>query len=146
MFENLKTLLAGNVCLQFFNTGAFEFYDLPTPETDQMIMVLPLGLLLETGRAIAKLAGGGPSALRHESEGTVYRGVANLRVSLADSLIELIHAQMISARFYEHLDNGVSLTGGLEAAVFQETMKRGWAQSVHGAYYLILKFIFKIPT
>ena len=56
MFENLKALFAGDVRLQFFNALAFEFYDFPARKTDQMIMVLPLGLVLKTGSAIAKLA------------------------------------------------------------------------------------------
>jgi hypothetical protein len=56
MFKYLKAFFAGDVRLQLFNAFAFEFHDLPTSETNQMIMVLALGLVLKAGGTIAKLA------------------------------------------------------------------------------------------
>ena len=122
VFVHPKPLSSGNPLLQRFQAIIFKFLNLTAPQTDQMVVVLPLDLAFKARGAVPEPAGGSPAALGQKPQGAINRGVSEARVLPSNPLIEFGDCHMRSG-FPKRADDLVSLAGGFESPLPQIKMK-----------------------
>jgi len=131
MIEDPKTLPTGYTRLQFFDPFALEFHNFATEQADEVVVVFARGLVLKKGQAIPKAARGSPSALGHQLQRAVDRGIPNPGIFLPNPLVELLHTQM-GTRFHEYPHNLLPLAGEFETALSEKAVKLGATEFSHG--------------
>jgi len=89
-----ESVLAGHRFLQRLDLRVFEFDDSPANGAYQVIVVLLPGTRFVAGLAVAKVPGLGDATLGKQLEGTMHRGVADVRVLLAQPQEKLLGGEV----------------------------------------------------
>jgi hypothetical protein len=111
--EDLKPVTIGNTALEGFNRFIFEFHNLPTPETDQVIVMSSA-----SDRFISRLTVSKFSFLRQpqageEFQGPVNRGISDFGVGL-DNLGVNLGKVPVAVGTEEEVKNLLALLRGFE--------------------------------
>ena len=112
--ENLEAVTQGNAILKCFEGFVLEFDNLPTLETDQVIMVALALSRFILGRSIRPFPLGGQTQTGEKLQGSIDRRIADLRIHLGHLGIDL--TQILMSRGVEKdPENLFSLFGRFQA-------------------------------
>ncbi len=115
MAENLKMVSLCNVPLERFNRFILKFDDLPTLQTDEVIMVFPFRNGLVAGLSIGELSLFRQAQSGKEFHGSIDRRVANLGIDLRHLGINLCQVLMPEG-VQKDVEDFLPLFRGLEPA------------------------------
>ena len=111
--KDLKTAAFGNRVLEGFDGFVLKFYDLPAPETDEVIMMPRTGDGFISGFSISEFSFLGQTQLGEEFEGPVNGGVANLRVDFRHKGMNLAEV-LVPGGVKEDIEDFLTLSGRLQ--------------------------------
>src|SRR5262245_8320257 len=110
-----------DVLLRLLDHRALELHDLAAARAHQMIVVLVLDL--EARDTVVEVAFARETGLTEQLHGAIHRRIADVRVLLADALVELL-ARDVTLHAEEDLEDGLALTRVLEVVVLEVAGER----------------------
>jgi len=117
-----KTVLFADLPLQGFNPLVIDFYDFPTGQADDMVMVAVWPGYLIPGNAIFEMDLCGKTSITQQLERTVHRGLPDTRIQLEHMLVELFQ-RMVAGQFKKSLGNNLALGRGIKPVATHEGQK-----------------------